>query len=525
MKLELATQLYELQAINDVRESIVEYEPFEEFCDRLRKLIRVTADLDDDSWVQPIRTLRYYGFDQCACPVGFGNELFMSVEKLEKLATDLQMCALAYETLGSSIKEITRCLRDLVCRNENPLFAEISKNLIEGQRTAILLLNSRHITVLKEFLKHNALSESIQVVSQQQLRKLQETFDLLICVGRSRWFEEFTFRAPRAREVRLVRYAWLPDSDCRKTPLFKGWGELRSKLEKQNKIPLRSATRPAIGSAIGTRERNWQLTDEELLPQVDLASVAARFDSGHTSDASLREDVLARLIELEGDRGAFVEADSIGALVIDLDENNRGSVVRVPVSSITNGMFLLLRGDADSDAEYIIPVADLILGNAAEQLRKFQQGWKSSLRDLLRKKGIKTVIEKLRQAGSKRASETNVRNWLWYRNIRTEEPEDFLAIMRVIGMGDMEGKCWALSSKIDSAHRKAGRLIRKELLRQVRDADMNELEHLGEMRFELEGIGGRPMLAVRIIRVSEFSCNVAPQNLNHVFSLEANSNG
>jgi len=518
--------VYELQAAATVSESVVEHDGFEEFCVRLRNLLRATAELEDDLWTAPLRKLRHYRFDQCAAPIAFGNDAVMNIHKLDEIEKELLLCSLPYEDISKDVVLTLKCLRQLVQENENPLFQKISELLNPDQKVAILLKEARHIVLLDEILKQNPQWEFVQVVSQQQLAKLSLTFDRLLCVGRSAWFNEFIFRTPRSTETRIIRYSWLPDYDCRKTPNFHGWKDLRNKLEKNRKLSDRKEPVLSIGSTT-VRNRNWELSDEDLIPRFDLAVIAERFQSVETTSdqAAFREDVQARLIELEGGRGTFVESDSSGVLAITLDENNSGRVERIPINSIAPGIFLLLRGGSDSDDEYIIPIADLILGKKADQLRRFQRGWKAKLKDLVKTDGVKSIVEKLKNAGSKKANEVNLRNWLWHRNIRTDEPEDFFAIMRVIEMGDMEKTCWGYAKQIDSAHRRAGRKIRQELLRQIRETDMNDLELLGEMRFELEGIGGRPMLAVRIVRVSDFVSNVAPQNLNRLFDLEGNLNG
>ena len=267
-------------------------------------------------------------------------------------------------------------------------------------------------------------------------------------------------------------------------------------------------------------KQDW-LPDEELIPRFDLSVIADKFVNRDSEREESRYDVIARLFELEGNRAAFLEsADGSRALVIDLDENSTGIVSRLSTKAITPGMFVLLRGDPDEDAEYIIPIADRILGRHSTSLREFQRRWKSALRSLTVSIGVSKIISYLRDEGSTIANETNLRNWLSPRNIRTDAQNDFFAIMRVIGMKDVEEKCWKYAMQIDSAHRRAGRRIRSELLRQVREANLSELEKFGEMRFELEGLGGKPLMALRVIRVSDFTNNVAHHHLNRVFDLE-----
>lgn len=521
MSLGSISELYKFQAIGSVCQTIVEHAGFEEFCFRLRRLVQATADLDDSCWVSPLRKLRHYRFDQCAAPIGFGNESVMSLEKLASIKSELRDCALYYAQFANDIDNIVRSLKDLVGGNENPLLTEI-RDYAEGwDKVAVLLKESRHIAILSEVLQGDSLQDSVEIISQQQLRKHGNIFDAILCVGSSRWFGEFVFRSPRAWETRVIRYSWMPDSDCRKAPVFKGWEHLRPRLEKRNKVrPAGQGTYSISSTPSRSNEGDW-LTDDELIPRSDLAVVAARFASQPQEATALREDVPARLIELEGGRGTWVEATDAGrALVINLDEETDGGVGRVSVSSILPGMFVLLRGDADGDSEYLIPIANAILGKRAEQLRTFQKGWKSKLRDMTKSLGVEKVIAELKSEGSLKANEINLRNWLWPRSIRTEASEDFFAIMRVIGMEDVEEKCWALAKQIDSAHRRAGRRVRAELLRQVREADLSELERLGEMRFELAELGGKPLLALRVVRVSDFTSGVAPHHLNRLFELE-----
>lgn len=526
MSLGFTSEIYKLQTSAAVTESVVEHAGFEEFCFRLRNLEKTIKPMEDDSWSDPIRKLRHFRFDQCAAPIGFGNIEVMDQEKLDNIEREILLCSLPYQAISRDVSKIMECLRDLVQANENPLLHKITEFIDCDCRTAILLKEARHIVLLDEILKTNSQWQNVQIVSQRQLATLNITFDRLLCVGRSSWFNEFVFRAPRSTETRVIRYSWLPDSDCRKAPSFRGWKDLRTKLEKVNKLSESKEPVFSIGAST-VRHRNWELPDEDLIPRFDLAVIAERFQSVNASSdqAAFREDVQARLIELEGGRGTFVESDSSGVLAIILDENNTGQVERIPISSIAPGIFLLLRGDADSDEEYIIPIADRILGKKADKLRRFQRGWKAKLRAVVQAEGFRNTVEKLRAAGSTKASEVNLRNWLWHRNIRTDEPEDFYAIMRIIEMGDMEKTCWGYAKQIDSAHRRAGRKIRTELFRQIRETDMSNLEQLGEMIFKLEGIGGRPMLAVRIIRVSDFVSNVAHQNVNRIFYLEEGSNG
>ena len=513
--------LYDLQSRSQVSQIVVEHAEFKEFCFRLRRLSQAVKEIDDSCWQQPLRKLRHYRFDQCAAPLGFGNEAIMPRRKLAELKLELEICTDYYPKLKSEVVRLMESLTSLVDADENPLMNEIVNETRGSDLKAVLMKESRHIPLFAEILDAYGITNSIEVLSQQQLRKIETPYDLILCIGSSRWFNEFTFRTPRARNTRVIRFSWLADSDCRTTALFKGWDETRRELESRKKISPSTIISTSITSGVLNMDNQDWLPDEELIPRFDLSLIANRFVNRDAEREEGRYDAVARLFELEGNRGAFLESsDGSRAMVIDLDENSIGMVSRLPTNVITPGMFVLLRGDPDDDAEYIIPIADRLLGNHAVGLREFQRRWKSALRSLTASLGAAKTIAYLRDEGSTIANEINLRNWLSPRSIRTDAQNDFFAIMRVIGMKDIEEKCWTYATQIDSAHRRAGRRIRSELLRQVLEADLSELEKFGEMRFDLEGLGGKPLMALRVVRVSDFTSNVAHHHLNKLFSLE-----
>ena len=91
-------------------------------------------------------------------------------------------------------------------------------------------------------------------------------------------------------------------------------------------------------------------------------------------------------------------------------------------------MFLLLKTSGGGD--YIVPLANRILGSEADKLRASQKGWKDRLRKLKNNNGTDWVINELRSLGCSIASPTNLRNWMSYRGIKTSQFSHFQAIMK-----------------------------------------------------------------------------------------------
>ena len=211
-------------------------------------------------------------------------------------------------------------------------------------------------------------------------------------------------------------------------------------------------------------------------------------------------------------------AESARATVLALTHEEDDPVQRISVSSIEAGMFLLVR--TGGGGEYIVHVADGVLGTHATRARQVQRDWKDRLRRKVRQKDLHQVVHQLKDYGSKIANDVNVRNWMSYRSIKTDDQKDFRAIMKLIGLEERFEDHWNTMELIDRAHRKAGHLIRKQLLAEVRNSDLQDLEKLGKMDFELPGVEGGQLTAIRIQGVHPKVFEIEVSRLGHPVEME-----
>jgi hypothetical protein len=517
--IETISRLYETQRETRVQLLRARHEPFRQFSLRLQKMVksmRLTGN--EEVMAASLRILRRYRFDMCAAPVGFGNPFIVSDEMLIRLDAFAEEYQTLYPAQSGAFLDLVDQLRKLVALNDNPLLAEIFGRLESYSQVAIALKESRHIKVLEEILAVNGMDQRIRVVSQHQLRRVDSCFERLFLIGAAGWFPDFLFRAPRAPETFVVSYSWLGGKLSRPKPAFDGWERISSAYRyKPSTVVVTEPSGPEATSEVD--DISDEVASDEVVPQISLPAVmkAASRSIGQPEEQII---IAARLCRLENGRGVFVE-DREGArsLVIDLDEEDRSKVKRVAAAQLRPGMFLIVRSDEDDETDYIVPLANVILGARAESLRKFQMTWKQKLRSAVKLHGITAVIRTLRTKGSIRASEVNVSNWMSQRNIRTEDERDFNAIMNLIGWDSEADKCWQFSGEIDRAHRRAGRLVRKRLMKLVNDSDLTELERLGHMSFELGEVGARPLLAVRLLEISDDNIGVSQSRLHRPFEL------
>ncbi len=515
------SQLYEMQHESRLRSIRVEHEPFRRFSLDLEKLIKaldVNRNPDVGFVTQSLRILKRYRFDICAAPLNFAHASVISTHVLQTLHANAKEFLVSHSIYHRAFSEIVVALEALVEADTNPLFAKIITLSGSGFNTAVLLKEARHISTFGHILKAEDLDARMSVISQHQLRRSSQCYDKLLIVGPVSWFSDFVLRVARARETYVVNYSWLAGRVSRPKPALEGWERLRHKYAKSYAGRVFDYGQPQVISPT-----EWEVEEipaESVAPKIDLQQIIAEASqwSDTATDAQLL--VAGRLCQLEGGTGVFIEArDGATSLVIDLEEQDTSKVKRVVAADLRPGVFLIVRSDESNETDFIVPLANRILGARASGLRKFQAMWKESLRRAVVRHGMSTVIKMLTSRGSIRASEVNVGNWMSERSIRTEDPRDFNAIMDLIGCRDEAEKCWRLSSEIDRAHRRAGRMVRKELMRLVMNIDLIDLERFGKMRFELGQLGARPLLAIRVVEVSEGNTLIPQSRMHKVFDL------
>ncbi len=522
-----ASVVYSCRRAAVVRHRRVTHDGFRDFSLRLQNFERALGEEGkDEYWQTFVRRLKRYRFEASAAPLPFGNRVLMPPELLRRLDDHLRQCRMLYPQYVETSGALMERLKRLGETNENPLLDRLDELggelALETGELTVAIKESRLIPLFEDVLRtaNSSFLRNIEIVSEAQLRG-GTCYEELACIGPSRWFAEHVFSAPRAPRIHILHFNWIRDQ-WRPTSVFVGSAKARTASESNGyQREADEGVEDASGMSREEHAREHYLEVEELAPRLDLTQISQRI--AVPPDAE-QDDAEARLFQLEGRKGVFLDAeDGSKALVIDFEgedeeEQQQGRVKRIATSAIEPGMYLLLRSGGGGDL--IVPVADKILGGKAASRRKFQQLWKTKLRQAVRTEGAYNVCLRLKGHGSIRANEVNLRNWMSERNIRTEDQRDFAAIMQLVGLGTDAGRCWQIAGEIDSAHRQAGRRIRRLLLHQVLTANLRELEQRGRMEFELAESGGASVVAVRVVRLAPTVTRVLLHRLNHQFDLE-----
>lgn len=484
-------RVYDCAASCELRRHRIRHDRFNEFCLGLQRLQNALGDATEDGYWRPIlQYLCRFRYLASAMPSAFDDPAIFSLESCTEIEGLLSSRGQhLYPELAGQALPLVSMHKEIATTTTNPLLDAITERLTEQ---SVVLVRATGLVARTERILAGS-GRAVRVLSPLDLSGLFCVKHLII-LGPARWYPEYIFTAPRAEHIDLLQYTWMRDRKIEPTSFITR--------------PVETKHQPFLMYQDDGEE---MIDADAILPTVNWQQIV---QSVRTTIDQNQDEVDARLFILDGSRAVFLEADEQAtARTINVSDDER-PVQRMAVTQLTTGMFVLLRTSGGGD--YIVPIADRILGTSAETVRAEQRQWKHKLRELARRDGISVVARKLRHVGSRIASETNVRNWISERSIKTAAFEDFAAIMEVIGEGEHAKEYWNTMRIIDRAHRKAGFHIGKLLLTQVKEANLSELEQRGTLEFRLADEEGGSITAFRIEQIAPQLYQIPVTRIGHV---------
>jgi hypothetical protein len=232
------------------------------------------------------------------------------------------------------------------------------------------------------------------------------------------------------------------------------------------------------------------------------------------------EVIPSRLYVLEGDFGVFLEEiEELRLSVLDLSSGP--SIEKRQVQFIDSGTFLVLRTQGGGD--YISELADLLMGDVAVTLRANQDMWKSRLRDLVRDIGLEEVANRIRRTSKLNVQPYHLRYWMWSGNIGPDNPQDFEAITRVVGLEDRYATLLDGINVIRNSHRSAGKRIAAQLRALVSQMSLSELRDLintGIKDFTLPQHDGGSVSVIRVVERTNIVEPLPSRRARQLFDME-----
>jgi hypothetical protein len=492
-------EVYKCAAANVIVRTRITHDLFRMFSMGMKRLLHGLGEAtEDELWKPVINPLRRYGFALCAAPLPF-NETTIQPPAIDRLHSKCDALAMLYPAQAAQLAAVIELLKPLQVSRENPYQRWLTQVAVQNPTIgAVLIRDSRLVAATERELYKQTSTRRLQVVTPAQLTK-DRCFDVLFVIGAERWFPPFVFDAPRSNRTEVAHYQWIKDG-------------------RQPPRAFISAAPNAAESPAPADDTEDTYDADDLLPVIDWRGIGQKIAASDIQGAT--ESVEARLVLLEGDSAVFLESsDGASILTIDLEaDESTQRIARIQVSEVRPGTFLLLRTTGGGD--YVVAEADrYFLKDRAAELRARQHEWKALLRQEVQKDGLLGVSLKLIDLGSASAEEINVRNYISPRSIRTRVPEDFRAVMRLVGLGEKSESYWEMMGEIDHAHRLAGHRIRRQLLRRLAELDLTELERVGRLDITLPDVDAGGLTAFRVLDVSPDQQLVSIGRLGHPFEL------
>ncbi len=481
------SQIYSCSDNLALTRHLVSYPPMEEFSYKLRYLERDLAELSDDMyWRKILNPLKKLRFGLSASPSTLTYKRNRIQEIINEIDHNLQICASIFgKRLYDATQSLLGVLEQIMIDPENPLFEKLEEVTLACDHDAVVWVTkeSRFIRDIEDLLEERSHINAQPVHFTELLG--YSCYETAIVIGPPRWFPDSVFLAPRASNMHIVQYSWIQDS----------WKPAKSFVNpvKASQVNYREE-KPSTKSIFAETDR---FLSEDILLAVSASSVRSATSSQY-DDVDEYEQVKAKCVVLEGDWAIFIENEKDSILIIDLDDEDGDGerLRRIAADAIKPGYFILVRTGGGGD--YILPIADRVLGKLAVRARRYQVHWKTLLRQEVTNRGRSQVVHALEHLGSEIANPVNLSNWMHPRSIRPNDYKDFQAIMKLIGLQESAKDYWEMMRRIDGAHRSAGFRIRKMLLAQVEHIDVSSLQRYGQMEFRISEDDEASLTAYRV---------------------------
>jgi hypothetical protein len=476
ISLQETTELYELGATWTAERRAVENDTIEDFSLSVAALLACLGeDREEDWWTRIVRPLKALRWRLATVPLPVNHPAVGVQEASDALVPLLRETVDTSPQTAPEAAAVADRLEHLWAAAADPLGDAVRSltGVAAADTVAIVLTDARSSQAVEAaFTGH-----PVTTVAGLLRRTAQE----VIAVGPSAWFDRKLLQAPRAGTFHFVYYAWLRDPQPQLDLMAHGSASLRCSIAPAPERPARPA-------------RATPVDPVEWVPHIEWDAVARAGRAGGPGG----EPIEARLFTIASNEGIYLDArDGSEAFVAEVEDEI--TVRYRDVSEIRPGHYLIAR--TAGEADYIVPEADKLLGRDAKHLRALQHHMKDRLHAVAVELGVSGTARRLQALGSVRAADiNNVRNWVSPRNIRTEDPSDFLAICRLIGEEDRFDSLWHAMGRVSSAHRDAGRTVRHRLVEELRKGDVIQLVGQGWADYDAEEIEGEGTL--RVARVT-----------------------
>jgi hypothetical protein len=366
---------------------------------------------------------------------------------------------------------------------------EVHSSYEGAERPALLVAKKEWIQPTKTLMRSLAGLRRIDLIDLATLLEPHAYGRIYVC-GATSLYPPAVFCCARAREIEWALFQWMKsDLPPRDVGLIASTHKVSPHVHVIRPLMLEpeSACDPNPVDASGV----WDFPPDEL--NVDKNSREETwFDSVQAIE----------LILVDGSRTFAPVLEKI-SVATAADSLTPGSIwlTRTLGKNLAPGDFIIVRTYGETDV--IQAYANELLGAKGPNLRRAQALWKAKLQELRQTMSIDDLVSALQKAGSPIADYQNVRNWISPRHIRTQNQEDFMAILRVCGLQDQAEQLWAQMGQIVRAHVRAGMYLKHRLTETLKQYSGSDLLAAGRLDVSLPGGNSGNLIAIQIERLGQ----------------------
>jgi hypothetical protein len=399
-------------------------------------------------------------------------------EILQALVSVCQRRKLASDLATQQLLDDLAVRAEAAYRSERPVGAVLLESLADlGYESCIVVAASSraHDSIRRWFAD---LGLAVPVL-RGSLRDWAGVVEQAYAIGSPSLFSPSLLTAPRARSISYVLPSWVQDRSLPNSSfsdVAEGAIRPRKRIFKVGQEPVLDAPPPVV--------------EDELMPQPVWSRHTAVRAPGH-------DEVLARKVLLAG--GLAIMLDQDGEHIRNLyPEQPAGERVELgDVSTIAIGSYLVLREGLTQSVTLYDQALEL-LGQRGPQAKASQEEWKRALERQLDRIGNTAVVSSLRRAGVRRADRAVA--WTDTTMVRPQDDHDFELLLEWLNLPKQPH--FELATALRRARLQASQDVREILEDAVSTANLDELQHDGFLRMELELPGFRSIIATRVLAIS-----------------------
>ena len=256
-------------------------------------------------------------------------------------------------------------------------------------------------------------------------------------------------------------------------------------------------------------EFKGEIFDEDIEFSSDLDEIYKQLEKQNIEDSKIEdkdqknendlEKIKATLFQLSNGKIALLRNDQNDKSQDVIEQTPLGKILikSKKVDLIQPGEFILFQGER-AKATMLEKETSKDIDNAFE-LYADRKDWKFRFKQEINRLGLEKVISKLKEYGGRKTIKVNnIKYWLNPKSLRTDDYETFFSIMKLCGLFNKSEEMWLNMEKLEKAHLKAGKEIRKKIEEEV-TRDTNLLFEKGFQEYFLDEKGSGSIEVYKVI--------------------------